>query len=140
MKKNNSYTARLNLKLDYEFIRDLHLSVSGSLDFNQQNLNKFTPSTLDRQNHFSKSEGDISRSIMMLNENLLNYKFKIKHDHQFGVLLGLSFEKDQKFNNSGSGLKGPNDYVHYVGKGWGGALISCIPEGMLRGRILMALL
>lgn len=43
----------------------------GSLDFNQQNLNKFTPSTLDRQNHFSKSEGDISRSIMMLNENLV---------------------------------------------------------------------
>ena len=133
IEKNNSYTARLNLKLDYEFIRDLHLSVSGSLDFNQQNLNKFTPSTLDRQNHFSKSEGDISRSIMMLNENLLNYKFKIKHDHQFGVLLGLSFEKDQKFNNSGSGLKGPNDYVHYVGKGWGGASNIVYSGGYAKG-------
>ena len=133
IEKNNSYSARLNLKLDYEFIRDLHLSVSGSLDFNQQNLNKFTPSTLDRQNHFSQSEGDISRSIMMLNENLLNYKFKIKHDHQVGVLLGLSFQKDQKFDNSGSGLKGPNDYVHYVGKGWGGASDVVYSGGYAKG-------
>lgn len=120
IEKNNSYTLRLNMKLDYEFIRDLHLSITGGLDFNQQNLNKFLPSTRDRQNHFSTSEGTISRSINLLNENLLNYQLKIKQDHNIGVLLGLSFEKDQTFTNSGLGKKGPSDYVHYVGNGWGG--------------------
>lgn len=35
--------------------------------------------------------------------------------------LGLSFQKDQSFNNKGSGSNGPNDHVHYVGaQGWGG--------------------
>ena len=121
IEKNNSYTLRLNMKLDYEFIRNLHLSVTGSIDFNQQNLNKFMPSTYDRQNHFSTSEGTIARSINILNENLLNYQFNLKQDHHFGVLLGLSFEKDQHFTNSGLGRKGPSDYVHYVGSGWGGA-------------------
>lgn len=34
--------------------------------------------------------------------------------------LGLSFQKDQSFNNKGSGSNGPNDHVHYVGaQGWG---------------------
>lgn len=122
IEKNNSYTLRLNMKLDYEFIRNLHLSVTGSIDFNQQNLNKFMPSTYDRQNHFSTSEGTIARSINILNENLLNYQFNLKQDHHFGVLLGLSFEKDQHFTNSGLGRKGPSDYVHYVGSGWGGLL------------------
>lgn len=120
IEKNNSYSLRLNMKLDYEFIRNLHLSVSGSIDFNQQNLNKFTPSTQDRNNHFSRSEGTISRSISMLNENLLNYNLTFKNTHNVGVLLGLSFQKDQTFTNNGSGQKGPNDYVHYVGSGWGG--------------------
>lgn len=133
IEKNNSYSARFNLKLDYEFVRNLHLSVSGSLDFNQQNLNKFTPSTLDRQDHFSRSEGNISRSIMMLNENLLNYSFKVKQDHSVGVLLGLSFQKDQKFGNNGSGEKGPNDYVHYVGRGWGGVSNVIYSNGYARG-------
>ena len=119
IEKNNSYTLRLNMKLEYEILRDLHLSVTGGLDFNQQNLNKFLPSTYDRKDHFSSSEGTISRSINILNENLLNYQKTIK-DHHIGILLGLSFEKDQTFTNSGSGKNGPNDYVHYVGNGWGG--------------------
>lgn len=121
IEKNNSYTLRLNMKLDYEFIRDLHLSVTGALDFNQQNQNKFLPSSYNRQDHYSSSEGTIARSITLLNENLLNYNFSLKQVHNIGVMLGLSFEKSQNFTNKGSGTKGPNDYVHYVGSGWGGS-------------------
>lgn len=121
IEKNNSYALRLNMKLDYEFIRNLHLSVTGSLDFNQQNQNVFKPSTYDiSDNHFSSSEGTIARKITLLNENLLNYNFTIRQDHHLGVMLGLSFEKNQSFSNSGLARKGPNDYVHYVGSGWGG--------------------
>ena len=116
--KNQSYSARFNLVLDYEIIRNLHLKLSAGVDFNQQNQNIFKPKALD---HFSTSEGTIARDISLINENLLSYNFSIKNRHNFDVLLGLSFQKDQSFNNKGSGSNGPNDHVHYVGaQGWGG--------------------
>lgn len=117
--KNQSYSARYNLQLDYEFIKNLHLTVSGAVDYNQQNQNHFEPSTMDRDQHYSYSKGTITRSISLLNENLLNYDFSIRGNHNFSVLLGLSFQKDQDFSNSGSASNGPSDYVHYVGDGWG---------------------
>ncbi len=117
--KNHGYSARYNLVLDYEFIRNLHLRVSGGIDFNQQNVNTFQPSTLDKKQHWSKSEGSIGRSISILNENLLNYSFSVKQAHNFDVLLGLSFQKDQSYVNSGDAKNGPNDYVHYVQGQWG---------------------
>ncbi|MEI3419647.1 MAG: hypothetical protein V8R91_00440 [Butyricimonas faecihominis] len=54
-----------------------------------------------------------------MNENLLNYSFTIRQNHNFSVLLGLSFQKDQSFSNAGSGQNGPNDFVHYVQGTWG---------------------
>ncbi len=51
----------------------------------------------------------------------MSYNFSIKNRHNFDVLLGLAFQKDQSFTNKGSGINGPNDHVHYVGEqGWGG--------------------
>ena len=119
--KNHGYGARYNLVLDYEIIRNLHLRVSGGIDYNQQNQNNFRPSTLDVKNHWSTSTGAIGRNISILNENLLSYNFKIKNNHNFDLLLGLSFQKDQSFNNQGSGKNGPNDNIHYVSSEWGGA-------------------
>ena len=119
--KNQSYSARFNLVLDYEIIRNLPLKLSAGVDFNQQNQNIFKPKALDPTYHFSTSEGTIARDISLINENLLSYNFSIKNRHNFDVLLGLSFQKDQSFNNKGSGSNGPNDHVHYVGaQGWGG--------------------
>ncbi len=119
--KNQSYSARFNMMLDYEIIRNLHLKLSAGVDFNQQNQNVFKPKVLDPSYHFSTSEGTISRDISLINENLLSYNFSIKNRHNFDVLLGLSFQKDQSFINKGSGINGPNDHVHYVGEqGWGG--------------------
>lgn len=117
--KNHGYGARYRMTLGYDIIRNLSLKVSGSVDFNQQNMNQFKPSTMDKYYHWSESEGNIGRSLSLLNENLLNYSFTIKQNHNFSVLLGLSFEKNQFYTNAGSGRNGPNDFVHYVQGTWG---------------------
>lgn len=123
IEKNNSYSFRTNLLLDYHILKNLDFSVSGALSFNQQNTNKFTPSGFSSLEHpFSLSEGAIGRSLQIQNEDLLHYTAKWKEDHAFDVLLGFSLIKNQKFTNAGSGEGGPSDYVHYVGSsGWGDA-------------------
>ncbi len=119
--KNQSYSARFNLVLDYEIIRDLHLKLSAGVDFNQQNQNVFKPKQLNPPYYFSSSAGTIARDISLLNENLLSYHFTVKNRHNFDVLVGLAFQKDQGFSNKGSAQNGPSDHVHYVGEhGWGG--------------------
>ena len=118
--KNHSYDLRYNLVLDYEIARDLYLRVTGGVSYNQQNANTFTPSTMDKTYHFSSSQGVVGRSLSILNENLLSYKLKIKQEHNFDVLLGLSFQKDQAYKNDGKGINGPNDLIHYVQGTWGG--------------------
>lgn len=119
--KNQSYSARLNMVLDYEIIRNLHLKITGGVNFNQQNQNVFQPKALDAYSHFSKSEGAIGRELSLLNENLLTYNFDIRGQHNFAILLGLSFQKDQSFKNRGSGTNGPNDKIQYVDQSWGGS-------------------
>ena len=121
IEKNHGYAARYNLVLDYEIIKNMHLRITGGLDYSQQNQNHFEPSTLDKNTHYSVSKGDIGRNLSILNENLLSYNFSIKKDHNFDILLGLSFQKDQSYRNAGSGTGGPNDDIHYVGDNWGGA-------------------
>jgi len=119
--KNQSYSLRYNMVLDYEIIRNLHFKASAGVDFNQQNQNVFKPAALDAVTHFSSSQGTIGREISLLNENLLTYHFNWAEKHNFDIMLGLSFQKDQSFSNKGTGHKGPNDKVHYVGEtGWGG--------------------
>ena len=117
--KNHGYSARYRMTLNYEIVRNLSLKISGSVDYNQQNMNQFSPSTLDTYYHWSKSEGNIGRNLSILNENLLNYNLTIKQKHNFSILLGLSFQKDQLYKNEGSGRKGPNDFIHYVQGRWG---------------------
>lgn len=123
IEKNNSYSARYNMVIGYEFIKNLHLSISGSVDFNQQNQNHFEPSTMygsSRSFQYSFSKGTVSRTISLLNENLLNYNFTVHNNHNFQVLLGLSFQKNQDHGINGSGEGGPNDHIHYVSD-WGDA-------------------
>lgn len=119
IEKNQSYSVRLNLNMNYEIIKGLALTVSGALDYNQQNQNHFEPSTMSLENR-STSRGVIARDVMILNENLLNYSRMFGGVHTVDVLFGLSFQKDQSFSNKGSGEGGPNDKLQYVGGGWGG--------------------
>lgn len=118
--KNHSYSARYNLVVKYNILKNLNVQVTGGVSYNQQNMNRFEPSSQDKYFHWSKSSGTIARSISILNENLLNYSVNFREAHNLDVMLGLSFQKDQIFENSGSGKKGPNDYVHYVYGMWGG--------------------
>lgn len=120
IEKNQSYSLRYNLVLDYNIMRGLNLRVSGGIDYNQQNQNNFDPSTLDKDFHRSKTKGTITKNISILNENLLTYDFKIKQDHNFNILLGLSFQKDQDYSNQGEATDGPNDFIHYASGTWGG--------------------
>ena len=85
------------MSLDYELIRNLHLKVSAGIDYNQQNQNTFKPRALDSYTHFSTSEGTITKDLSILNENLLTYTFNYLDKHNFNVMLGLSFQKDQSF-------------------------------------------
>ena len=117
--KNHDYSARYNMVLNYEIIKNLSLRISGGVDYSQQNMNQFEPSANDERHHWSKSEGTVSRSISLQNENLLNYSYTLKQDHNFSVLLGLSFLKNQVYSNSGGAQKGPNDFIHYVQGTWG---------------------
>ncbi|WP_303179125.1 SusC/RagA family TonB-linked outer membrane protein, partial [uncultured Butyricimonas sp.] len=119
IEKNQSYSLRYNLVLDYEIIRGLNLRISGGIDYNQQNQNNFKPSTADKNYHQSFTRGTIAKNISILNENLLTYDFKVKQDHHFNILLGLSFQKDQNYSNQGEATGGPNDYVHYATGKWG---------------------
>ena len=117
--KNHGYGARYGMVLSYEIIRNLNLKISGSVDYSQENLNQFQPSALDKYYHWSVSDGNIGRNLSILNENLLNYSFTLRQNHNFGILLGLSFQKDQAYSNAGSGRNGPNDFVQYVQGQWG---------------------
>ncbi len=117
--KNHGYGVRYNLVLDYEILKDLHLKVTAGGDFDQQNQNTFEPSTMDKNRHLSLSTGSIGRNISLLNENLLSYRFTLYGKHNFDLLAGLSFQKDQYFSNDGSGKGGPDDKIHYVQGIWG---------------------
>ena len=119
IEKNQSYSLHYNLVLDYDIIRNLNLRISGGVDYNQQNQNNFVPSTVDTDYHRSYTKGTITKNISILNENLLTYHFKIKENHYFEFLLGLSFQKDQNFLNKGEAKDGPNDFVHYASGPWG---------------------
>lgn len=117
---NQSYTLRTSLNLNYEILKKFNFTTSASIDYNQQNQNHFEPSKMSTDK-LSRSDETIGRSIMMLNENLLNYAFTISNDHNFDLLAGLSFQKDQSYSNGGSAKGGPNDKIEYVGEGWGGS-------------------
>ena len=91
--KNHGYGARYGMVLSYDIIRNLNLKISGSVDYSQENLNQFQPSSLDAYYHWSVSDGNIGRNLSILNENLLNYNFTLRQDHNFSVLLGVVVSK-----------------------------------------------
>lgn len=116
--KNTTYRLRSSLQLQYDFSKNLNISNTVSIDFSQNNRNSFQPAALNRFNE-SKSTGEISRNITFLNESLLNYKASINDEHNFGVVLGVSFQRDNSNYIGGSARGGPSDLVKYVGtRGW----------------------
>lgn len=114
IESNTSYRLRGNLVLDYEIIKGLDISTSLALDFNQVNLNTFKPDYLDPTYHDAKSSGEVSRSMLLSNENLLNYDFSIHDKHNFDILLGLAFDRSKDWSIGGYGLGSPSNTIEYV--------------------------
>lgn len=115
---NTSYRLRGNLVLTYQIIDGLSLSTSLALDYNQMNQNKFVPSYLEPTYKESKSSGDISRDMLLSNENIINYAFSVKDRHNFDLMVGLAFDGNKTWSNGGYGLGGPSDMIEYVGNGF----------------------
>lgn len=110
--KNDSYRLRTSFDLAWFVTGWLKLKSSLAIDYSQQNQNIFMPSDLD-ENSISYSSGQVGRSMMWLNENLLSIK-KSLGNHDFDVLLGLSFQGDQVNSIGGYGKGSPSDLIHYV--------------------------
>ena len=71
------------------------------------------PSEVDEYKE-TYSSGQISRNLMLLNENLLTYKHTFAEAHTVDVLAGLSFQTDEMYLNSGWGRGAPSNLIHYV--------------------------
>ena len=115
---NTSYRLRSNLVLAYEIVKGLSFSVSAAIDYNQGNRNQFTPSYLNPSYKETKSLGEITRDLLVSNENLLTYNFSLREKHNFDILFGLAYDASKSWNNSGSGSGGPSNDIWYVGTGF----------------------
>ena len=115
--KNESYRLRASFDLGYEIVKGLKLKSSVSADYSQQNQNLFIPSALDEYKE-SYSSGNITRNLMLLNENLLTYKRVFNEKHAIDLLAGASFQVDEAQSMGGWGKASPSDVIHYVS--WNG--------------------
>ena len=111
--KNESYRLRVAFDVSYEFVKGLTFKSSLSADYSQQNQQLFMPSEVDEYKE-TYSSGQISRNLMLLNENLLTYKHTFAEAHTVDVLAGLSFQTDEMYLNSGWGRGAPSNLIHYV--------------------------
>lgn len=117
--KNNSYRLRSTFGLNMDIAEGFNIMNTASLDYNQNNRNYFQPSYMNDKNR-SRTNGEIGRDFMLLDELLANYKRTFAEKHKLDVMLGFSYQYDQSNYIGGEANNGPSDYVHYApGDGWG---------------------
>ncbi|MEG0797066.1 MAG: SusC/RagA family TonB-linked outer membrane protein, partial [Odoribacter sp.] len=114
--KLNSFRLRTSFGLKYDIIKGLSLSTNVALDYTQSNRNSFEPSFLDKLNNWSISQGYVNGDIMVNNDNLLNYKFKVKGKHNFDLLLGFTYNRTANTLVGGEGKGAPSNHIIYVGE------------------------
>ena len=118
--RTDDYRAMVSAFLEYETRWGLSASVSGNVDFSQNNANQFTPSALDPTYHENSSDGTIARSVLLSVEGLLHYNRSFNESHNVDLLFGINANKEQSFSIAGSGRGGGSDDVYYytpVGNG-----------------------
>ncbi|OKZ44472.1 MAG: hypothetical protein BHV68_02145 [Bacteroidales bacterium 43_8] len=113
LEKNNSFNIRGSVVLNYEIIKGLTLSANLATDFTQSQKNAFDPSYLSFEN-LSVSTGEIAQNLMLQTEELLHYKFDVKKDNHFDILLGFTYSRWVVNSFSGSGEGSPSNDIHYV--------------------------
>lgn len=112
--KSDAYRAMGTLYLQYDFWKGFSLTGSASVDLSQNNSNIFSPSWLDGGMwEENKSEGTISRSIIVLGNMMLRYNRSFKEKHNLEVLLGMDINKEQYHYINGYGKGGPSDNIYY---------------------------
>ncbi len=111
--KNRNIRVRSNFKLGYKFTENIEFTSSVAIDYAYARRNSFTPSTLSLDG-WSTSQGLIGTNLMLLNENLLTYKKTLKNDHNFNLILGNSYQKDEVENYQGHAMNSPSDDILYA--------------------------
>ena len=114
--KNRTVRVRSSFKLGYEPVDGLNVSTSLAADYSIARRNFFQPSYL-AHGGYSKSIGETGINLMVLNENLLNYRKTIKEDHNFDFVAGFSYQYDQMEYNGGHAMNSPSDKIYYAPDG-----------------------
>lgn len=105
-----------NAYAEYTFIEGLKLKVSGGYTYrgttNEHFYNEMTMQGTPESNAGIKAgaNGNISesKSISLLNENILTYDVKIKKKHSLNLLAGLTFQKNSSRNFGYTAQQVPN--------------------------------
>lgn len=114
---NTNYNIRLNAGLNWKIWKGLKFSTTASIDHYMTHINTFYPDYLT-SNGKSKSEGQNIGMTSLQWENLLTYDFNLKEKHNFNLMAGMSYNRDQLQSIGGSAQGGPTNQIHYVGEGW----------------------
>lgn len=116
--KNISFNLRANIGLSYTIIKGLNINATLGADYNYNKKNSFAPSALDTYNGLSKSTGEMIGNMQLQNEDIINYNFTIKDQHNFDLLAGFSYTRKSLDRMSASGEGSPSDKIHYVPDGF----------------------
>lgn len=115
--KNSSYNVRLNAGLNYQIIKDLKFTTSAAVDHYLMRSNIATPDFLNMWN-LTESKFSGAGVTMLQWENLLNYDFKIKHDHNFNIMLGSAFTQERLESVDARAEGGPSNSIYYISDAW----------------------
>lgn len=115
--KNINYNIRLNAGLNWRIWKGLKYSTTAAVNHYMTLVNTFYPDYLT-YNQLSKSEGRNVAMTMMQWENLLTYNFNIREKHNFDLMAGTSYNRDQLQTIGGAAQGGPTNQIHYVGESW----------------------
>lgn len=115
--KNENYDLRGSLNLEYQFVEGLKLRTQGSAHMTVQGVNVFRPATITKEK-LNKSVGELSRTLNLVNENILSYNKSFNDVHNLEVILGQSFEKTVQNIIWAQGLGSISEKIHYIYKGF----------------------
>ena len=116
IEKNENYRLKVNGKVAYRFLRDFEFSVTGAIDYSQQNQHMYIPASLDEYNE-AQSVEQIVRNLMWINENVLKYKHIFNEIHKVDFILGLSLQSEEMNSIFVSGRTTLPKQIEYIDSG-----------------------
>lgn len=114
--RNRSVRLRSNFKLGLDIIDGLNISTSLAADYSIERRNYFEPGSLNVRG-WSTSLGETGLNLMILNENLINYKKTFNDEHTVSFVGGFSYQYDQIEYTGGYAQNSPSDLIEYAPSG-----------------------